>query len=410
MSTSTRPSHDELTRQRVGHADAFAKNSLPQRLDLTLSEALVLGLLRQGVKRYYTVFGHGSTEVGEVLRVYQQAGLVKVFGLRSEIEASHAAAALRWVSGDKAAVVTSIGPGALQALAASLVPASDGIGVWYLFGDETTEDEGFNMQQIPKHEQGLFLQLAATMGRAYSLHTPLALPTALQRGAATVDHPTRPGPFYLLLPMNTQAAWLPNLNLEELPEVNPVSLGAAEGDYARASLWIREAERVVVKVGGGGTDAAPELTTLLERSGGALVHTPIATGCIPYSHPQNMTIGGSKGSLCGNFAMENADLLIAIGTRAVCQSDCSRTGYPHVKRVININADLDDALHYRHTLALVGDVRRTLQKLNQGIGPGSADKTEWLKTCAGKKRPGRRSRRNGSAIPFWWTTIGVDLF
>ena len=55
------------------------------------------------------------------------------------------------------------------------------------------------------------------MGRAYSLHTPLALPTALQRGAATVDHPYRPGPFYLLLPMNTQAAWLPDFNLDELP-------------------------------------------------------------------------------------------------------------------------------------------------------------------------------------------------
>jgi len=386
MNASAKPSHEELTRQRQEHATAFSNNALPACLDLTLSEALVLGLLKQNVKIIFSVLGHGSTEVGEVLRVYQQAGLVKVYGVRSEIEASHAAAALRWVTGEKAAVVTSIGPGALQALAASLAPASDGIGVWYLFGDETTEDEGFNMQQVPKNEQGLFLQLAATMGRGYSLHTPLSLPTALQRGAATVDHPSRPGPFYLLMPMNTQAAWLPNLNLEELPEVNPVSLGAAEGDYARASLWIREAERVVVKVGGGGTDAAPELTTLLERSGGALVHTPIATGCIPYSHPQNMTIGGSKGSLCGNFAMENADLLIAIGTRAVCQSDCSRTGYPHVKRVININADLDDALHYRHTLALVGDVRRTLQKLNQGIGPGSADKTEWLKTCAGKKQ------------------------
>ncbi|MHC1740071.1 MAG: hypothetical protein AB9897_03055 [Anaerolineaceae bacterium] len=43
--------------------------------------------------------------------------------------------------------------------------------------------------------------------------------------------------------------------------------------------------------------------------------------------------------------MENADLLIAIGTRAVCQSDCSRTGYPKVQHVININADLEDAAH-----------------------------------------------------------------
>jgi 3D-(3,5/4)-trihydroxycyclohexane-1,2-dione acylhydrolase (decyclizing) len=385
VAMKNKPNHEELTRQRAGHAKAYRSGSLPRHLDLTLSEALVLGLLRQGVKTYFSVLGHGSTEVGEVLRVYQEAGLLKVYGLRSEIEASHAATALRWVSGKKAAVVTSIGPGALQALAASIVPASDGIGVWYLFGDETTEDEGFNMQQIPKHGQGLFLQMAATMGSAYSLHTPLALPSALQRGAAIVNHPTRPGPFYLLLPMNTQAAWLADFNLDELPDPGPISLGPAEGDYALAAQWLQAAGKVVVKVGGGGRDAGTELTVLLERTGGVLVHTPIATGCIPYHHPQNMTIGGSKGSLCGNYAMEHADLLIAVGTRAVCQSDCSRTGYPEVKRVININADLEDANHYNHTLALVGDVRRTLAKLNQELGPLEGNKMEWLEACAGKK-------------------------
>jgi 3D-(3,5/4)-trihydroxycyclohexane-1,2-dione acylhydrolase (decyclizing) len=379
------PSQTELTRQRVEHAASLAQGSLPRRLDLTLSEALVLGLLRQGVKTFLTVFGHGSTEVGEVLRIYQQAGLLKVYGLRSEIEASHAAAALRWVTGEKAAVVTSIGPGALQALAASLVPASDGLGVWYLFGDETTEGEGFNMQQVPKHEQGLFHQLCSLMGHAYTLHTPLSLPTALQRGAAVVDHPIRPGPFYLLLPMNTQAAWLPGFNLDELPLAHPISLGAAEGDYALAAQWLREAERVVVKVGGGGRHAGPELITLLERAGGVLVHTPLATGCVPYAHPNNMAVGGSKGSLCGNFAMQEADLLVALGTRAVCQSDSSRTGYPRVKRVINLNADLYDVTHYNQTLPLVGDARRTLEKLNQALGPPRVDKQPWLAACAEKK-------------------------
>jgi 3D-(3,5/4)-trihydroxycyclohexane-1,2-dione acylhydrolase (decyclizing) len=385
MTSYPKPTHQELTRQRREHAAAFTDGSLPKYLDLTLSEALVLGLLKQQVKTYFTVFGHGSTEVGEVLRIYQEAGLVKVYGLRSEIEASHAATALRWVRGEKAAVVTSIGPGALQALAASLVPASDGIGVWYLFGDETTEDEGFNMQQIPRHEQSLFLQLTATMGAAYSLHTPMALSTALQRGAARVGHPYRPGPFYLLLPMNTQSAWLPNFNLDELPEDIPVALGAAEGDYDQAADWIRQAQQVVVKVGGGGREAGAELTSLLQRSGSVLVHTPIATGCIPYRHPQNMGVGGSKGSPCGNYAMENADLLIAIGTRAVCQSDCSRTGYPNVRRVININADLEDATHYRHTLALVGDVRASLARLNQALGSKQSEKAEWLQACANQK-------------------------
>ena len=385
MTVLNKPFCNELTRQRMDHAAALSRGELPDHLDLTLSEALVIGLLRQGVKKYLAVFGHGSTEIGEVLRIYQAAGLLEVYGLRSEIEASHAASALRWVTGEKSAVVTSIGPGALQALAASLTPASDGIGVWYLFGDETTEDEGFNMQQIPKHDQGLFLQLAATMGRAYSLHTPLALSTALQRGAATVEHPTRPGPFYLLLPMNVQAAWLPNFNLDELPGSSSYTTGAAEGDYLQAAQWIQSAKRVLVKVGGGGRKAGPQLEKLLDSAGAVLVHTPIATGCVPYTHSSNMGVGGSKGSICANFAMDNADLLIAVGTRAVCQSDSSRTGYPNVQRVININADFDDATHYTQTMALIGDAGRTLDQLNAVLEKGREDKSEWLNACAEKK-------------------------
>jgi 3D-(3,5/4)-trihydroxycyclohexane-1,2-dione acylhydrolase (decyclizing) len=373
---------------------------IPRRVDLTLSEALVLGLLGQGVRTYFAVFGHGSTEVGEVLRIYQAAGLVRVLAVRSEIEASHAAAALRWTRDQKAAVITSIGPGALQALAASLVAASDGIGVWYLLGDETTEDEGFNMQQIPRHEQGLCHRLAAVMGAAYSLHTPLALPTALQRGAAAVDHPIRPGPFYVLLPMNTQAAWMPGFNLDELPGACSAMLGPAQGDLQQAVEWIRACRRPLIKAGGGARHAGPELMELLELAGSALVHTPIAAGCVPASHPQNLGVGGSKGSLCGNFAMEHADLLVALGTRAVCQSDCSRTGYPSAERVINLNADLNDALHYNRTLPLVGDLRLTLRELNRALRAAPpTERKAWLHQCAGKKAEWQAYKAARFAVP-----------
>lgn len=346
---------------------AIATSALPRFIDTTLAEALVLGLLRQGVSRYICVLGHGSTEIGEVLRIYQAAGLLRAFNVRSEVEASHAACALRWVTGEKAAVVTSIGPGALQAMAASIVSASDGIGVWYLFGDETTEDEGPNMQQIPKHEQGLYLRLCETMGRAYSLNTPLALSTALRRGMVTVDDPHRGGPFYLLLPMNTQAATLSCFNLDELPCGGIPRLGEAAGDalYEQAADLLLSAERVVVKIGGGAAQAGEELLEFLELTDAAVVHTPMATGIVPYSNPRNQTVGGSKGSLCGNYAMEHADLLVAVGTRFVCQSDSSRTGYPNVRHVININTDAETAVHYGKTLALVGDAGPTLRRLNR---------------------------------------------
>lgn len=374
---------------------------IPRRVTLTLSEALVLGLIDQGVKTFFAVFGHGSTEVGEVLRIYQDAGVVRVFGVRSEIEASHAATALRWVTGEKAAVVTSIGPGALQALAASLAPASDGIGVWYLFGDETTEDEGFNMQQIPRHQQSGFLKLTSSMGAAYSLHTPLALPVALRTGSTIVDHPYRAGPFYLLLPMNTQAAMMEDFNLDEICWQPPVRIGRADGDYDSAVKMIQSAKRIVIKAGGGAVGSSRELERLLDLTGGVLVHTPIATGCVPYSHPANMGVGGSKGSICGNYAMENADLLIAVGTRAVCQSDSSRTGYPKVEQVININADIDDAVHYNHTLPLVGDIHSTLGYLNDAIeGAGLTGRNnDWLTECAGKKKTWQEMKHLRLASP-----------
>ncbi len=120
MNPPIKPPQVELTRQRNKRAAAYARTgTLPPRVGLTLSEALVLGLLQQGVKTYFVVLGHGSTEVGEILRIYQQAGVVKVFPVHSEIEASHAASALRWKTNEKAAVVTSIGPGAIQAISAS---------------------------------------------------------------------------------------------------------------------------------------------------------------------------------------------------------------------------------------------------------------------------------------------------
>lgn len=394
----------QIVRTAGGVNEALASGALPRRVDLTLSEAIVLGLVRQGVRTFIGVFGHGSTEIGEVLRIYEQAGVVKSFGVRNETEATHAASALRWLKNEKACVFTSIGPGALNALAGSLVAASNGLGVWFLLGDETTEDEGPNMQQVPKAEQDLFLRLYGTMGAAYSLHTPLALGTALRRGLNTVDHPYRAGPFFLLMPMNQQSAMIPQFNLDELPVGAPPRMGAAAdgGSYAQAADMIMSAERVLVRIGGGARYAGALLTDLLDLSDGVAVLSPMASGAVPFWHPRNMTLSGSKGSLCGNYASETADLVIALGSRAVCQSDSSRTAYPKARHIININADMDAATHYNQTLPLVGDIESTLQQLIQTLRqrPRKATGTSaWLAACSAKRQEWDAYRQERYAHP-----------
>ena len=170
---------------------AIDAGRLGEAVALPLAEALVLGLMRQGVTKYLAVFGHGSTAIGEVLRIYQAHGLVRCWQFRNEVAMAHAATALRWVYGEPSAVVTSIGPGAMQALAGSLAAASTGVGVYHLYGDETTHGEGYNMQQVPKPAQGLFGQMTSLMGESWTLHSPGALRAALRRGAMTVFHPWR---------------------------------------------------------------------------------------------------------------------------------------------------------------------------------------------------------------------------
>src|SRR5512139_4089171 len=108
-------------------AAALEKGAVEKLVETTLSEALVLGLLKQGVTKYFAIFGHGSTDLGNVLRIYEEEGGTRTYNCRNEVAMAHAATALRWQYGEVPAVITSIGPGALQAMAGSLASASNGV-------------------------------------------------------------------------------------------------------------------------------------------------------------------------------------------------------------------------------------------------------------------------------------------
>ena len=359
-------------------------------VDVSTAEALVLGLLRQGVTKYLAIFGHGNTALGEVLRVYQEEGVVLTFQCRNEVAMAHAATALRWHYGETPAVLTSIGPGALQALAGSLTAASNGVGVWHLYGDETTHGEGYNMQQVPKREQHLFGRLTSVIGESFTLYDPDSLRDCLRRGALRVHHPFRAGPFYVQLPLNVQPKRIESLNLEALP-ARPQpgrSAPADEATYAAAAELIGRHHRIVLKLGGGARRYGAAIEELLDATGGVAALSPGALGVLPDAHPRNLHVGGSKGTSSGSYAMANADLVIVVGSRAVCQADCSGTGYERAEAVININGDPADATHYNRTLALVGSIDAVIERLVAAIESGGVArdaKADWLASCAEQK-------------------------
>ncbi|WP_375691779.1 thiamine pyrophosphate-binding protein [Pseudooceanicola sp. LIPI14-2-Ac024] len=385
-----------------GLAEARASGALPEQLELSLSEALILALLKQGTRKYLAIFGHGSTDLGEILRIYDAEGVTRTYNFRNEVEMAHAATALAWHYGETPALVTSIGPGALQAMAGSLAAASNGVGVWHVYGDETTFGEGYNMQQIPKPEQELYARMTALMGQSYSLHTPQALREAMRRGARRVHDPVKAGPFYLHLPINTQPARA-SFNIDSLPERPASAPMSPEGDavFDTAAELIAGAGRVVIKAGGGTRGFDAEIRALARAAGAPVVLSPGSTGVLADDDPLNMHVGGSKGSLSGNFAMQEAELLIVAGSRAVCQSDCSGTGYPKVRQVVNLNGDWADALHYNNTLSLVGDLGAVARRLTAALGrwQANAAKSTWIEACAAKKAKWQSYRAERLALP-----------
>jgi 3D-(3,5/4)-trihydroxycyclohexane-1,2-dione acylhydrolase (decyclizing) len=390
----TRSDSESAVRERAravakagGIEQALAKG-LPKLIECSLSEALVLGLFKQGVRKYFAIFGHGSTDLGNVLRIYGEEGVTRTINCRNEVEMAHAATALRWQYGEISAVVTSIGPGAMQAFAGSLAAASNGVGVYHIYGDETTFGEGYNMQQVPKEEQSSFGRMTAILGQSYVLHTPEGVRDALRRGALCVNHPYRAGPFYLLLPLNIQPAKM-TINLAALPTKPELPKLAPADDKAvdQAVAMIAKAGKVTIKAGGGtrGHDAA--VRRLAEAAGAAVVLSPGSTGVMPDAHPQNMHVGGSKGSISGNYAMAEAELLIVIGSRAVCQADCSGIGYKNARAVININGDFADLTHYNNTTGLPGDIGAVAVRLAAKLEAADAgkNKKDWIEICAIKK-------------------------
>ena len=118
-----------------------------------------------------------------------------------------------------------------------------------------------------------------------------------------------------------------------------------------------------------------------------MVLSPGSVGVLPDDHPQNLHVGGSKGSISGNWAMEEAEVLVVIGSRAVCQADCSGTGWPRVSAVVNLNADPLDVQHYNATLALPGDAALVADRLAAAMEvlPRAKGKAHRLREAAAQK-------------------------
>jgi acetolactate synthase-1/2/3 large subunit len=194
---------------------------------------------------------------------------------------------------------------------------------------------------------------------------------AVMKAAFHVARTGRPGPVLVDVAKDVQEAefGFSYPDKVDLPGWKPPTKVNARqiGEAARA---IAAAERPVVYAGGGvlNGDACPELLALVESAQLPAVVTLMGKSGLPDSHPLNFGAPGMHGSKYANWALNKADLVIAIGSRFDDRVTGKLSAFAPGARVIHFDIDAAEVGKIRHAeIPVVGPLKLALSELADAL-------------------------------------------
>ncbi|SDZ42641.1 acetolactate synthase, large subunit [Saccharopolyspora shandongensis] len=170
---------------------------------------------------------------------------------------------------------------------------------------------------------------------------------------------------------------------------------------------LSSASRPVLYVGGGAVlgDAAPELLRFAEHTGIPVVTTLMGLGVFPDSHPLHMGMPGMHGSVAAVGALQQADLLIAVGVRFDDRVTGQLSTFAPGAQVIHIDIDATEVSRVRHAdVPLVGNCKQVLGELHRLSAAEDLryDFTAWTRILQGYQktyRPAYEQPAEGLSAP-----------
>ncbi|WP_286239989.1 thiamine pyrophosphate-binding protein [Neptuniibacter halophilus] len=213
----------------------------------------------------------------------------------------------------------------------------------------------------------------------------------------------RQGPVWLDIPLDVQASMIETEQLEGWQA--PPELVSYQTDLACDSIinQLSKAHRPLLMIGHGVrlSGAADILQALYERLKIPVATTWNAMDMIPYDHPLNAGKPGSVALRGANFAVQNCDLLIAIGARldpVVTAYSAENFARSATRIVVDIDQAELDKLQAHDFTVFRADAREVLLKLlDQSSRQPTPDWSEWVSTCKNWKQ--RYPINDGKAFP-----------
>jgi acetolactate synthase-1/2/3 large subunit len=326
------------------------------------ARALIKCLEKEGVD---TIFGYPGGQIIPFYNELYDSNLRHIL-VRHEQAAAHAADGYARATGKTGVCVSTSGPGATNLVTGIATAYMDSVPIIaltgqvprFLIGNDAFQEADITGITLPITKHNYLVQDTNELPR-------------IVKEAFHIASTGRPGPVLIDLPKDIQNAEIDFYYPDkvELRGYKPTYKGNIQ-QIKRAAEEIANSSMPIIYAGGGvvSSNASSELVELAETINAPVTTTLLGISSIPTDHPLYVGMLGMHGTKYANYAIQESDLIIAVGARFDDRVTGKLDSFAPNARVIHIDVDpAEISKNVKVHIPIVGDAKQILKSLNKYV-------------------------------------------
>ena len=355
--------------------------------EITGAEILTEMLIRQGAEHVFAYPGGASMPLHQALRKYRDR--IRTILPRHEQGGSFAAQGVARTTGKPGVCMATSGPGATNLITGIADAKLDSVPMIAITGQVPQAAIGTDaFQETP------MVDVCRAITKHHYMITDINDVARIAKEAFYIASTGRPGPVLIDFPKDVQVAKLPVKDVDfdppfELPGYRPEIRKAAPEQISQVIAAIRRSRRPVMYVGGGCilSESTEELREFALKTGIPVTMTIMGLGSFPGDHEQSLHFLGMHGTAYANYAVEEADLLLAFGVRFDDRVTGKLEEFAKHGKIVHVDIDPSEIHKNKEAhIPINADLKEALVALNETLTDADVpDITEWKNKISGWK-------------------------
>lgn len=361
-------------------------------IDMKVAEAIIQCLKKENVK---VVFGYPGATVIPMYEALRKSDIEHVL-VRQEQAAGHAASGYARATGKIGVCIVTSGPGASNIITGIAAAYMDSIPMVIITGQVKSTLIGRDVFQE------LDITGATESFTKYNFLVKKSeyIPKIIKE-SFYIAQTGRKGPVLIDIPVDIMDEDIDDFQYPKTVNIRGYkpTIEGHPGQIKKIVSRIKISKSPLICVGGGVilSEGERQLREFVEKSHIPVVHTLMGKGAMNEESDYYIGMVGTHGFDYANRAVDNADVLILIGTRASDRTTCGISQFAKKADIIHIDIDpAEIGKNLNVNIPVVGDIKNILEKLSERICP--LDTTQWMCKIRGWEKSMQSQRRGTEKV------------